>query len=186
MPEESLHRLKFVQTTRWATLRRTLCIAALATAGLMTTGGCSLLLDFGGDEPTGDGGINVGSDAFIIPPAACMASEPNNEYASPVDITPGTLDAAICPGVDKDYYRFELTQDAEVTITATFDHAIGDLGMELYRTSDFRPELTPVATVDTQDDNETVTVQLTTDIYIVQIYSNLQGENLYTLDLTVQ
>lgn len=172
------------------TSRARRAILGVSAATLTLLSGCSLILDF--DDKNGDQGpADAGIDAFFIPPALCGAHEDNGTYDQATAITPGTpLEAAICPVVDKDYYTFTIDAASQVTIDATFQVAVGDLDVQLYDNSVFRPELEPVATATSTDDNESIMLELQAatypNTYVFQVYSkNNAYENIYDVSVTV-
>ena len=114
---------------------------------------CSLLLDFdkpieAGREdaasPDGSGSEDATAafdatnlDASNLEPDAqtaanCAAYEPNDSLDEPIGITPMSIDAAICPDADQDFYSFFMLNNTNLSITLVFDNANSDLNLTLY------------------------------------------------------
>lgn len=85
------------------------------------------------------------------------ALEPNDfpatVAATPLVAPPGVAGLAICPS-DIDWFRVEVSAGATVTITASFDAAVGDLDMRLYDLA--LSATTPAAESATSDDDEEI------------------------------
>lgn len=123
--------------------------ALLAVGLAISLGGCTFLLDF--DDPVEPVDDDAGADASTVdagdtPDAAdvvdastalnCTAFEPNDSLAEASAITPSSIDAAICPDADGDFYSFALLADTNLTVTLTFDNATSDLNLQLYNSAD--------------------------------------------------
>lgn len=98
----------------------------LAVVLAVVGGGCSLILDFG---PLPDARP---IDAPVTD-AQCMASEPNDEPLTAVDIQPGELMAAICGSGESDYFRLTLAADQRLSVKIAFMNrgGAGDLDLRL-------------------------------------------------------
>jgi hypothetical protein len=168
---------------------------AFAAAGGLASTGCSLILDFSESADAGpednDGGGGV-VDAFGNgdAPPPCDAFEPNNDISNPTLVDPGTHPGlAICPGGDRDFYRFSVDAGQDMTVEIRFDNmgGAGDLEMRLYDGTG-----TQVAVSMTFDDNELIERtaanmnQLPADDYTAEVFGNQASvQNDYTLLLTV-
>lgn len=116
--------------------------AALAFGLGASLAGCTFLLDF--DEPLDPGNADASAvfDARDVADAGasfdaalaanCDAFEPNDTLVTPAAITPGVLQAAICPDADVDFYSFSLLGNTNLTITLAFDNESSDLNLRLY------------------------------------------------------
>lgn len=168
----------------WRGPGKTLALLAMGALSVLGMTGCSLLLDFSEPPaPPADASVDASPDAAIIDPALCSAYEPNEDPVNAREITPGSsLAAAICTDVDRDFYKFTLAADQTVTIEVVFTHAQGDLALTLYDNAVPPDEL---AAIDTQDDNEVDTRLLPAGTYVIQVLSNVQALNSYTLNLGV-
>lgn len=168
-----------------------LVLAALvATAGT----GCSLILDFSESAdagPEGDDGGLIDAFGNGDAPPPCDAFEPNNDISSPTLVDPGTHPGlAICPGGDRDFYRFSVEAGQDMIVEIRFDNmgGAGDLEMRLFDGTG-----TQVAVSMTFDDNELIERtaammnQLPADDYTAEVFGNQASvQNDYTLLLTVE
>lgn len=101
-------------------------VACAALTLTLAAGGCSLVLDF---SPLPDA---APIDAPVTE-AQCMASEPNNETTTAVDIQPGELMAAICGGGESDYFRITIGAMQTLSVKIAFMNrgGAGDLDLRL-------------------------------------------------------
>ena len=101
--------------------------ASLVALAFLDLGACSLILDFSEpehDAAPGDGAVDL-----------CTVYEPNDSRDAPTDLVPGVHGpAAICPGGDRDFYRFALAEGADLDLLITFTNraGAGDLELRLY------------------------------------------------------
>lgn len=115
-------------------------VAMVLAAGLSS---CTFLLDF--DKPieagAADSGIQAidgGAEADALPSidaggsVTCAAHEPNDILTAPSLIAPSTVEAAICPDDDVDFYQFSILEENELSITLGFTTPGSDLNMRLY------------------------------------------------------
>ena len=168
---------------------------ALLCAGVAVAAmGCSLILDFSDSTDAGPDTDDAGLfDAFGNgdAPPPCDAFEPNNDISSPTVIPPGTHPAlAICPGGDRDFYRFSVEAGQDMIVEIRFDNmgGAGDLEMRLYDGAGAQEAVSM-----TFDDNEIIertaamANQLPADDYTAEIFGNQASvQNEYTLLLTVE
>lgn len=154
-----------------------LLAAVLVAAG---SGGCSLLLDFDGPvtaEPDG-GAEDAGGGADAEP------GEPNDSFAEATPIGPGTHGPfRVAPASDLDFFSFQVPAGAprEVTVSALFSQASGDLDLRLF---DSREVLVAGSTGFV--DNEQIVTSLGEGTYYAEVYSfgGVRG-NEYTLVLAI-
>jgi len=108
----------------------------LAVTTAMLFSGCSLILNFDEEEKPGDVDAAVSDAAPLVDGGdSCAAFESNDELAAAVLITPGTHGPlGICPGGDLDFFRFDLGDNEDMVVEATFENlgGAGDLEMRLY------------------------------------------------------
>ena len=96
-------------------------------------------------------------------------------------ITPAApFDGTICPG-DDDYVSFSVSEPSEVEVTIVFDHAVGDLDLELYG-----PTGAVVGRSTGSEDIETITETVTaTGTYVARVYGYRDAEGPYLGELRV-
>src|ERR1043165_8301401 len=146
---------------------------------LVSTAGCSFLLDFSDHAIPGD----AQADAPYTQ-AECDYGEPNDTAATAAPIAPSDLGpAAICAGAveDHDFYRFTVpAMTAVVSIRlSTMNRPGGDLDLRLY--SPGNP--TPIARSTGFGDDELITCpsaapmcpQLAAGDYVFEVYPALSG-----------
>ncbi len=114
----------------------------LTATALSILGGCTFLLDFDtpvSAEEDADASVDSGADATVIDAMVdaqtvlyCAASEDNNSLSQTKPLPAGTLEAAICPNTDLDFYSFELAMDVDLTISLSFDNTTSDLNLHLF------------------------------------------------------
>tara|TARA_R110002096_G_scaffold77896_7_gene183336 strand:+ start:84121 stop:84795 length:675 start_codon:yes stop_codon:yes gene_type:complete len=162
--------------------------------------GCTFLLDF--DEPLETGNADAASADFDAGDVAdagasfdaalaanCNAFEPNDTLLTPAAISPGALDAAICPDADADFYSFSLLGNTNLTITLAFDNESSDLNLRLYNEAN----AVVAAAVGTDAVEQIVrgpaqTNELPAGTYRVEVFSATADSTLdynLTLDLAV-
>ena len=94
-----------------------------------------------------------------VPPSCLPDSlEPNEDLASAALITAGTHNnLSICPA-DADWYAIDLLTGDTLSVDLFFDHDEGDLGLQAFDASG-----TSLSTVNSNDDNETMTLGVSAD-----------------------
>ncbi|MCA9517113.1 MAG: pre-peptidase C-terminal domain-containing protein [Myxococcales bacterium] len=93
-------------------------------------------------------------DDICTPDALEPNDFPVSVAATPLVAPPGVMDLAICPN-DIDWFRVEVEAGRTVTVTASFDNAVGDLDVRLYDLA--LSATSPAAESATSEDDEVVT-----------------------------
>lgn len=165
-------------------------IGAGVVVGTFALSGCSLILDFSETSDAGPSDAAVADAADMDAGDPCTLFEPNNDISSPTILIPGAYGpAGICPGNDRDYYRFVLAGNEDVTIDILFDNMSGqgDLELRLYDGVGAQVDQSQ-----TFDDNEQIRRtlllgnQLPADSYTFEVYGVLPStQNNYTIQLAI-
>lgn|GEM_PF-2448555 len=165
---------------------------ALATGLALFLGGCSLILDFDKKENPADiDGAVSDAAPFVDGGDPCGAFESNDTLTAAVLIEPGTYSPlGICPGGDKDFFRFVLADNQDMVVEATFDNknGAGDLEMRLYDNSTGMIIDGSMGVLDFERVERSLadSNQLPAGEYVVEVYGfNDTIENTYDLSLTV-
>ena len=128
--------------------------------------------------------LQLGGGAVVAPtPPPGDALEPNNTQGAATPIGDGTRlsDLSITRG-DRDIFKVQLDAPATLNLALTFRHAHGDLDVTVHAGS---VSTTAVATADSGDDNEALSVSLGAGTYYLVVYafSDGGGSNTYALAL---
>lgn len=165
---------------------------ALTICAVLLCGGCSLILDFSDEETPAEADAAVSDAAPLVDGGdPCANFESNDELAAAVLITPGTYEPlGICPGGDKDFFRFELLDNQDMVVEALFDNmgGAGDLEMRLYDGATGIVVDQSMGVLDNERIERSLANgdQLLAGEYIVEIYGfNATIQNEYTLVLTI-
>ena len=146
---------------------------------------CSLILSFdeGSMEEQGDASVDGGMNAEL-----CEKFEPNNAVSDAIEMEFGSHAAAICPGADRDFYSFQLTEGAALQISVAFKNGQsnqGDLDINLYDGSGsivaMKSSVADVESFEFSDEKEN---RLPGGKYILEIFGfNAMVTNDYTMTL---
>ena len=139
------------------------------------------------DDDCGDGQYCEFDLGLCVDGCRDDAFEPNNTSNNALPIDPGSYMMRMCYEAqigdrDEDCFSFNLGQDDQLLVDATFMNADGDLDMDLYN-----PIGQIVARSQTRDDNEMIdhTAQLGGSYTLCVVPQGLGFESDYALDLEV-
>jgi len=112
--------------------------------------------------------------------------ENNNTCAKATPITPATYpDLGICTGGDQDWYSIQLLAGQTLTVKASFNHALGDLDLYLYKQGNCVGYL---ASSSTSASVESISYTSTTQsTYLIRVVGyNASVSNAYSLEVVVK
>ncbi|MCA9539179.1 MAG: lamin tail domain-containing protein, partial [Myxococcales bacterium] len=130
--------------------------------------------------------VDLGPSTDAAPPAcADDPFEPNDALIAPTllviarDNEETYPDLRVCPD-NEDWYIFDVCARGHVRVEVTFSHADGDLDLHL-----FGPDLLPIALAESDDDNETLDLDVPFGPLFARVFGAPEVTNDYTLTVAI-